>query len=74
MAETLEISQSTICHHLEKLRKVCKLGVWVLHDLSGENKESYRQNYYNKKYTFSSSNFISKHPSLINHENVMQQG
>ena len=34
LAEKLNTSQSTICRHLEKMGKVCKLGVWVPHNLS----------------------------------------
>ena len=38
LADKLNPSQSTICHHLEKIGKVSKLGVWVPHALSEKNK------------------------------------
>ena len=39
IAKRMHISQSTLCRHLEKLGKVCKLGAWVPHNLSERNKE-----------------------------------
>lgn len=39
IAERLNTSQSTVNRHLQKLGKVCKLGVWVPHNLSERNKE-----------------------------------
>ena len=38
LALDLNTSQSTICCHLKKIRKVCKLGVCDLHTFSGKNK------------------------------------
>ena len=38
LADKLNTSQSTICCHLEKMGKVSKLGVWVPHALSEQNK------------------------------------
>lgn len=38
LAVKLNTSQSIICRHLEKMRKVCKLGVCVTHVLSEKNK------------------------------------
>ena len=40
IAGRLNTSQSTVCRHLEKLGKVNKLGVRVLHNLSERNKEN----------------------------------
>ncbi|CAK9796133.1 Histone-lysine N-methyltransferase SETMAR [Anthophora plagiata] len=37
LADKMETSQSTVCCHLEKLGKVCKLDVWVPHALSEKN-------------------------------------
>ena len=34
-------SQSTIYHHLKKIRKVTKLGIWLPHTLSEKNKEDH---------------------------------
>lgn len=39
MAESLNTSQSTVIRHLEKLRKLSKVGVWVPHNLSERNKD-----------------------------------
>lgn len=39
IAKRLNTSQSTVNRHLQKLWKVCKLGVWVPHNLSERNKE-----------------------------------
>ena len=41
LALDLNTSQSTICHHLKKIGKVSKLGVWIPHSLSEKNKEDY---------------------------------
>ena len=38
LADKLNTSQSTICHHLEKMGKVSKLGIWVSHALREKNK------------------------------------
>ena len=38
LADKLNMSQTNICHHLEKMEKVSKLGVWVPHALSEKNK------------------------------------
>ena len=38
LADKLNTSQSAICRHLEKMGKVSKLGVWVPHTLSENNK------------------------------------
>ncbi|XP_043258594.1 histone-lysine N-methyltransferase SETMAR-like [Colletes gigas] len=38
LADKLKSSLSTICRHLEKLRKVSQLGVWVSHNLLEKNK------------------------------------
>ena len=38
LADKLNMSQPTICYHLEKMGKVSKLGVWVPHALSEKNK------------------------------------
>ena len=38
LADKLNTSQSTICRHLEKMRQVSKLGIWVPHALSEKNK------------------------------------
>ena len=38
LADKLNMSQSTICHHLEKMEKVSKLGIWDPHALSEQNK------------------------------------
>ena len=39
LADKLNMSRSTICRHLEKMGKVSKLGVWVPHARSEENKQ-----------------------------------
>ena len=38
LADKQNMSQYTICRHLEKMGKVSKLGVWVPHALSEKNK------------------------------------
>ena len=39
IADRIYASQLTACHHLKKLGKVFKLGVWVFYNLSKRNKE-----------------------------------
>ena len=39
IAKRMHASQSTVCRHLEKLGKVCKLRVWIPHNLSEKNKD-----------------------------------
>ena len=41
LAHDFNTSQSTICYHLKKIGKVSKLGVWVPHTLSQENKKDH---------------------------------
>ena len=38
LTDKLNMSQSTICRHLEKMVKVSKLGIWVPHALREKNK------------------------------------